>query len=172
MKEQTGAEPCWKAEGGTGREWDSRQRERVWREGVEPYLEWGIKNTLCWKIKWSVKIAIGGGLSCLQFWMQSTASVQPVWDSRDCLKWRWQGPSVNLPVDHHKPCTCSGLHHGAPPFYTRISIRLNTCWKYAPLWAIIHHVSWDIDYVLSDKAGEHAYWIWIKHASALICPHL
>lgn len=53
--------------------------------------------------------------------MQSTALLQPVWDSRDSLKWLWQGPSVNLPVDHRKPCTCSRLYHGAPPLYMHIA---------------------------------------------------
>ncbi len=53
--------------------------------------------------------------------MQSTALLQPVWDSRDSLKWRWQGPSVNLPADHRKPCTCSRLYHGAPTLYMHIA---------------------------------------------------
>lgn len=53
--------------------------------------------------------------------MQSTALLQPVWDSRGSLEWHWRGPSANLPVDPHKSCTCSWLYPGVPPLYKHIT---------------------------------------------------
>lgn len=70
-------------------------------------------------------------------------------------------------------CGSSEILHLLPTVLrcpTAHNTRLNKCWIYAPLWAIIYHASWGIDYVLSDKAVKHAYWMWIKHASASICP--
>lgn len=103
---------CWRDKG-------QRHRERRVTQRVEGAAE-GKKIQMKWKFIWE-RLQGRARRATAEILMQSTALLQPVWDSRGSLEWHWWGPSANLPVDPHKSCTCSWLYPGVPPLYKHIT---------------------------------------------------